>query len=77
MTGQMTFVEEPSLSRRHRQTKRERFLAEMDSVVPWARLLTLIEPHYSKGGSGRKPMPLKRMLSATTHMAAYGWPLTS
>ncbi|AEK56782.1 MAG: IS5 family transposase [Acidithiobacillus caldus] len=62
MSGQMTFAEEPSLSRRRKQTKRERFLAEMDAVVPWARLVALIEPHYPKGGSGRKPMPLERML---------------
>ncbi|MBU2730021.1 IS5/IS1182 family transposase, partial [Acidithiobacillus caldus] len=46
MTGQMTFAEEPNLSRRRKQTKRERFRAEMDAVVPWARLVALIEPHY-------------------------------
>ena len=45
MTGQMTFDEEPSLPRRCKQTKRERLLAEMDAVVPWARLVALIEPH--------------------------------
>ncbi len=45
-----------------RTTRRERFLAEMDAVVPWARLTALIEPHYPKGGSGRPPMPLQRML---------------
>ena len=27
-----------------KQTKRERFLGEMDAVVPWAVLLSLIEP---------------------------------
>jgi transposase, IS5 family len=26
-------------------TRRERFLAEMDAVLPWAQLLALIEPH--------------------------------
>lgn len=62
MTGQMSFAEEPSLSRRRKQTKRERFLGEMERVVPWARLVALIEPHYPKGGGGRKPMPLERML---------------
>ena len=36
-----------------KQTKRERFLAEMDAVVPWAALLGLIEPHYPKAGNGR------------------------
>jgi transposase, IS5 family len=45
-----------------RTTRRERFLAEMDAVVPWARLIALIEAHYPKGGSGRPPMPLQRML---------------
>jgi len=30
-------------------TRRERFLAEMDAVIPWSRLLRLIEPHYTEG----------------------------
>ena len=47
-----------------KQTRREKFLAEMDAVVPWARLLTLIAPHYPKLGpkGGRPPMPLEMML---------------
>jgi IS5 family transposase len=47
-----------------KQTRREKFLAEMDAVVPWARLLTLIAPHYPRVGpnAGRPPMPLERML---------------
>jgi IS5 family transposase len=45
-----------------RTTRRERFLAEMNAVVPWARLTALIEPHYPKGTGGRPPMPLERML---------------
>jgi transposase, IS5 family len=47
-----------------KKTKREQFLAEMDQVMPWARLCALIEPHYpkpSKAG-GRPPIPLERML---------------
>src|SRR6056297_9591 len=45
-------------------TRREQFLAEMDAVVPWVRLLSLIEPHYPKSGrkGGRPPMPLETML---------------
>ena len=43
-------------------TRRERFLAEMDAVIPWARLTGLIEPHYPKAGQGTQPMPLERML---------------
>jgi len=43
-------------------TRRERFLAEMDAVIPWARLAALIEPYYPKAGNGTQPMPLERML---------------
>ncbi|TCV88049.1 transposase-like protein DUF772 [Sulfurirhabdus autotrophica] len=34
----------------------------MDAVVPWSRLLALIEPHYSKAGNGRRPYALATML---------------
>jgi IS5 family transposase len=43
-------------------TRRERFLAEMNAVIPWARLLALIAPHYPKAGNGRQPIGLERML---------------
>ena len=43
-------------------TQRERFLAEMDAVIPWSRLLGLIEPHYPKAGQGRQPLGLEKML---------------
>ncbi|MHB1587389.1 MAG: IS5 family transposase [Acidiferrobacteraceae bacterium] len=43
-------------------TRRERFLAEMNAVIPWARLLGLIEPYYPKAGQGTQPLPLGRML---------------
>jgi transposase, IS5 family len=48
--------------RKGKVTRRERFLGEMDAVIPWARLLGLIEPHYPKAGNGTQPMPLERML---------------
>src|SRR5216117_2247932 len=31
-------------------TRRERFLTEMDTVIPWKRLIALVEPHYPKAG---------------------------
>src|SRR5579863_9631161 len=43
-------------------TRRERFLAEMDAVIPWARLLALIEAHYPKAGQGRQPLGVEKML---------------
>jgi transposase, IS5 family len=46
-----------------KKTRREVFLAEMEQVMPWARLLALIEPHYPKGSpaGGRPPLPMQRM----------------
>ena len=49
---------------KNKQTRRKVFLAEMDTVVPWGRLLGLIAPNYPKTGpkGGRPPMPLETML---------------
>jgi IS5 family transposase len=43
-------------------TRREQFLAEMDAVIPWRRLMALVEPHYPKAGAGRHPLGLEKML---------------
>ncbi len=48
--------------RKGKVTRREKFLAEMDAVIPWASILALIEPHYPKAGNGTQPMPMERML---------------
>ena len=47
-----------------KQTKREKFLSEMDQVVHWQLLIDLIEPFYPKTGfkGGRPPYPLATML---------------
>ena len=47
-----------------KRTKREKFLAEMEQVVPWLALLDLIEPCYPKTSKkgGRPPYPLATML---------------
>jgi IS5 family transposase len=46
-----------------KQTKREKFLSEMELVVPWQALIDLIEPHYPKASKkgGRPPYPLATM----------------
>lgn len=36
---------------KRKQTRRDKFLAEMDEVVPWARLTALIEPVYPQSQS--------------------------
>lgn len=50
------FVKKP------KQTRREKFLLEMEAVVPWSRLLAVIEPVYPKAGNGRRPYELSTML---------------
>jgi len=47
----------------HKQTRKEKFLAEMDQVIPWARLTKEFAPHYpDPQGAGRRPKGLERML---------------
>jgi len=44
-------------------TRRERFLGEMERVVPWGELVALLDPVYPKPeGAGRPPVGLERML---------------
>lgn len=45
-----------------KQLRCERFLQEMNAVMPWDRLCALIAPHYASGAGGRPSMPLARML---------------
>jgi len=39
-----------------KQTRREKFLKEMDKVIPWKDLLQIIERYYPKAGNGRQPI---------------------
>jgi transposase, IS5 family len=45
-----------------RTTRKAKFLAQMNGLVPWAELCAVIEPHYPKAGNGRRPIGLERML---------------
>jgi IS5 family transposase len=59
--SQMSFGDSEYAGKKKR-TRREVFLAEMDKVVPWKALLSLIEPAYPKAGRGRPPYALETML---------------
>jgi IS5 family transposase len=61
MGNQRTFAS-MAWSAKGKVTRRERFLAEMDAVIPWGRLRALIEPHYPKAGNGRQPLGMEKML---------------
>jgi IS5 family transposase len=45
-----------------KQTRRDKFLTEMEQVVPWARLVARLRPFYPTGERGRPPIGLERML---------------
>lgn len=61
MIKQQTFAS-AAWNRKGKVTRRERFLAEMDAVIPWSLLVGLIEPYYPNSGKGRPPHELERML---------------
>ncbi len=61
MSAQRTFAS-LAWTQKGKVTRRERFLAEMDAVIPWARLQALIAPHYPQAGAGRQPLGLAKML---------------
>jgi IS5 family transposase len=61
MSEQRTFAS-VAWSQKGKVTRRERFLAEMDAVIPWPSLLALIEPHYPKPGRGRRPLGMETLL---------------
>jgi len=64
MGGKQLGFSDYELTTAKKQTKREKFLSEMEVVVPWQELIDLIEPHYPKTSKkgGRPPYPLATML---------------
>ena len=61
MEKQMSFAQSEYADKK-KVTRRERFLGEMEHLVPWTRLCAVIEPHYPKGRRGRPPIGIERML---------------
>ncbi len=55
-----------------KRTRRDRFLADMEAVVPWTRLVERLAPFYPKGERGRPPIPLERMLRVYFVQQWYG-----
>ena len=61
MEQQLSFSDSEYQNKRH-LTRKEKFLARMEKLVPWQRLESVIEPYYPKAGKGRRPYPLMTML---------------
>ena len=66
-----------ALAGNKKRTKRDVFLGEMATVVPWSTLEALIEPHYPKMGpqGGRRPFPLPAMLRSRRRGGALRHPV--
>ena len=56
-----------------KRTRREKFLGDMERVVPWPRLIALIEPLYPTSARvGRQPVGVPRMLRMVCRQQWYG-----
>lgn len=62
MERQKTLADAQTFERYRKPTRREKFLSEMEAVVPWKDLCSLIAPFYSKAERGRPPVGLEQML---------------
>ena len=68
-----TSFSEAEFAGKKKQTRRERFLSEIDTVTPWAALVAVLLPYYPKGdGPGRPPVGLERMLRMYIAQQCFG-----
>ena len=71
MENQLSFSQSEYAGKK-KQTRREKFLSQMEKVVPWQRLCGLIQPYYPKGERGRPPIGVERMLRVYFLQQWYG-----
>jgi len=71
MTHQTSFAQ-AEFATKKKTTRREKFLARMEEVIPWPKLLAVIAPYYPKGERGRPPVGLERMLRVYFLQQWYG-----
>ena len=71
MTPQPSFSQ-AEFATKKKTTRREKFLARMETLIPWTQLLAVIEPFYPKGERGRPPIGLERMLRVYFLQQWYG-----
>lgn len=60
-------MKQPSFSdleyaNKKKTTRRERFLQDMDAIIPWSLMVKPIKRAYPQGHTGRPPIPLESML---------------
>ena len=71
MTHQTSFSQ-AEFADKKKITRREKFLARMEALIPWPSLLAVIQPFYPKGERGRPPIGLERMLRVYFLQQWYG-----
>ena len=71
MTHQPSFSQ-AEFAAKKKITRREKFLARMEQLIPWGKLLAVIEPFYPQGRRGRPPIGLERMLRVYFLQQWYG-----
>ena len=71
MTHQTSFSQ-TEFATKKKTTRREKFLARMEALIPWPQLLAVIEPFDPKGERGRPPVGLERMLRVYFLQQWYG-----
>lgn len=68
-----TSFSELEYSTKKKQTRRDRFLAEIEVITPWASLFKVIAPYYpSSGRPGRPPVGLERILRMYVAQQCFG-----
>lgn len=61
-TKQLSFSQAEYMFKK-KLTRRDLFLTKMSDIVPWNRLIAVVDPHYPKYGKrGRPPIGIDRML---------------
>jgi len=71
MTHQTSFSQ-AEFATKKKTTRREKFLTRMETLIPWLKLLAVLEPFYPQGQRGRPPIGLERMLRVYFLQQWYG-----
>ena len=70
---QISFADAEYANKR-KVTRREKFLDQLEGLLPWQAMLAVIEPYYAQGkGRGRKPFPLDSMLRVHVAQIVYNY----
>jgi len=70
---QLSFADAEYQTKR-RVTRRERFLTQLDALLPWAEMQEVVAPHYAQSGKpGRQPIGLPIMLRVHVSQIVYNY----